>query len=199
MTQQLLRSIKSILKENKDTSKDLSGTEFTVKYYNKIYEKESDLPEKATKTWVIKAIKRTVGGKDIYRAQLSETCKVKGDDFYLDANGSPILPLGTITIEETSAVKGYNKDNNFTNGDVSVKGKFFGTIQKKGDAVVLHYGDTVIAEDGFTASDNIIRGDLHFCILEDYSFLPLQFHICVLPEKYIKLKPSSQILSAHNL
>ena len=53
-----------------------------------------------------------------YRAQLSETCKVKGDDFYLDANGSPILPLGTITIEETSAVKGYNKDNNFTNGDV---------------------------------------------------------------------------------
>ena len=53
---------------NKDTSKDLSGTEFTVKYYNKIYEKESDLPEKATKTWVIKAIKRTVGGKDIYRA-----------------------------------------------------------------------------------------------------------------------------------
>lgn len=152
---------------NKDTSKDLSGTEFTVKYYNKIYEKESDLPEKATKTWVIKAIKRTVGGKDIYRAQLSETCKVKGDDFYLDANGSPILPLGTITIEETSAVKGYNKDNNFTNGDVSVKGKFFGTIQKKGDAVVLHYGDTVIAEDGFTASDNIIRGDLHFYKIDD--------------------------------
>lgn len=152
---------------NKDTSKDLSGTEFTVKYYNKIYEKESDLPEKATKTWVIKAIKRTVGGKDIYRAQLSETCKVKGDDFYLDANGSPILPLGTITIEETSAVKGYNKDNNFTNGDVSVKGKFFGTIQKKGDAVVLHYGDTVIAEDGFTASDDIIRGDLHFYKIDD--------------------------------
>ena len=36
-------------------------------------------------------------------------------------------------------------------------------------------------------------------ILEDYSFLPLQFHICVLPEKYINLKPSSQILSTHNL
>ena len=40
---------------------------------------------------------------------------------------------------------------------------------------------------------------LHFLILKDYSFLPLQFHICVLPEKYINLKPSSQILSAHNL
>ena len=40
---------------------------------------------------------------------------------------------------------------------------------------------------------------LHFLILEDYSFLPLQFHICVLPEKYINLKPSIQILSAHNL
>ena len=46
-------------------------------------------------------------GKKGYVARLSNSNKVSGDDFYTDENGAITLPLGTISIEETKAPKGY--------------------------------------------------------------------------------------------
>ena len=83
----------------------LEGAEFTIKYYAGQYT-FNDLPTAATRTWVIQT--KLVGGR--YFALMSDTYKVSGDSFYLDA-GIPTLPLGTITVEETKAPTGYTLDN----------------------------------------------------------------------------------------
>ena len=83
----------------------LEGAEFTIKYYAGQYT-FNDLPTAATRTWVIQT--KLVGGR--YFALMSDTYKVSGDPFYLDA-GIPTLPLGTIIVEETKAPTGYTLDN----------------------------------------------------------------------------------------
>ena len=83
----------------------LEGAEFTIKYYAGQYT-FNDLPTAATRTWIIQT--KLVGGR--YFALMSDTYKVSGDPFYLDA-GIPTLPLGTITVEETKAPAGYTLDN----------------------------------------------------------------------------------------
>ena len=81
----------------------LEDAEFTVKYYNKEYDKDN-LPSKATRTWVLKT-KKQASGK--YIAGLAKSFLKEGSDelYYDDEN--PCLPLGTISIEETKAPKGY--------------------------------------------------------------------------------------------
>lgn len=83
------------------------GAEFTIKYYDEYYTKDN-LPSKATRTWVVATKEVTYStGKKGYVARLSNSNKVSGDDFYTDENGAITLPLGTISIEETKAPKGY--------------------------------------------------------------------------------------------
>ena len=88
----------------------LEGAEFTVKYYDGYYTKD-DLPSKATRTWVLTTKERN--GK--YGAILSESYKVSGDKIYTDENGGYCLPLGTISVEETKAPKGYLLKGNTLN------------------------------------------------------------------------------------
>ena len=93
----------------------LEGAEFTVKYYDGYYTKD-DLPKKATRTWVIATKEVTYStGKKGYVARLSNSNKVSGDNFYTDENGDITLPLGTISIEETKAPKGYLLKGNTLN------------------------------------------------------------------------------------
>ena len=92
----------------------LEGAEFTVKYYDGYYTKDN-LPEKATRTWVIQTKKREIAGKTYYITNLNDFYKVSGDDFYLDENGAVTLPLGTISIEETKAPTGYLLKGNTLN------------------------------------------------------------------------------------
>ena len=91
----------------------LEGAEFTVKYYDGYYTKD-DLPKKATRTWVIQTVNRS--GK--YRAGFNypnSVIKEKSDELYRDDNGQTTLPLGTISIEETKAPKGYLLKGNTLN------------------------------------------------------------------------------------
>ena len=90
----------------------LEGTEFTVNYYNEYYDDASSLPSKATKTWVIKVLK-TDETDGLFRALLDDEHFVSGDSFYRDVNNNIILPLGTITVKETKAAKGYVNDGTF--------------------------------------------------------------------------------------
>lgn len=86
----------------------LEGAEFTVKYYNKLYDKQEDLPEHPTRSWVLKTI--LLNGK--YYADLRfERCiiKEKSDDLYY-VDGLVTLPIGTLTIQETKAPDGYLLD-----------------------------------------------------------------------------------------
>ena len=87
----------------------LEGTEFTVNYYNGYYDDASSLPSNATKTWVIKVLKTG----ELFKASLDDEHFVSGDSFYRDGNNNIILPLGTITVKETKAAKGYVNDGTF--------------------------------------------------------------------------------------
>ena len=93
----------------------LEGAEFTIKYYDGYYTK-NNLPSKATRTWVLKTTEVTYStGKKAYVTGLRNSYKVSGDDFYLDNDGNPCLPLGTISVEETKAPKGYLLKGNTLN------------------------------------------------------------------------------------
>ncbi len=90
------------------TLPSLEGTQFTVKFYGGQYSDVSQLPEQANRTWVIETQKLEAGNKIIYRALLNDSYKVSGDKFYsTDASGNAVLPLGTVTIQETSPADGY--------------------------------------------------------------------------------------------
>lgn len=84
----------------------LTGAEFTVKYYDGFYTEEN-LPEKATRTWVLKTDKD--GSTGLFAAKLDpSTYFVSGDSFYTSADAKRYtLPLGTVTIQETKAPAGY--------------------------------------------------------------------------------------------
>ena len=129
----------------------LAGAQFTVNYYDGYYN-NSNLPANATRTWVIKTVK--IGG--VYVAGLNNTCKVSGDDFYTNAAGTAILPLGTISIEETKAPEGYNLEGAYLQvGGVGEKitGKYVAQITQNGNLASLKGGNT------FKVSDKIKRGD----------------------------------------
>lgn len=126
----------------------LEGAEFTVKYYNALYDRVSDLPEKATRTWVIKTIKRPNGR---YIAMLGEQWKVSGDEFYY-VDGTITLPIGTMTIQETKAPEGYLLDGAILedkNGNTESidNGVFITQIKQNGDTTSVVAGNFPVVRD----------------------------------------------------
>lgn len=91
-------------------SASLAGAEFTVKYYKGLYDSD---PAKAgqvpARSWVLRT------DSDGY-CDLSDAYKISGDKFYYDSNKIIVLPIGTITIQETKAPTGY-----FINNEVFVR------------------------------------------------------------------------------
>lgn len=78
----------------------LSGAQFTVKYYDGIYELKELDGKNAKRTWVL----RTDASGE---CKLEEEYRVSGDALYYDSEKNVILPEGTITIQETKAPEGY--------------------------------------------------------------------------------------------
>lgn len=130
----------------------LENAEFTVKYYAGYYN-AGNLPANATRTWVIKTLK-TAGGN--YMAVLNTNYKIAGDDFYTNAKGAPVLPLGTLSIEETKAPEGYKLDGAYlqvSGSSTKITGKYVTQIIQNGNLAQLKGGNT------FKVSDKIKRGD----------------------------------------
>lgn len=83
----------------------LAGAEFTVKYYDGFYTQEN-LPEKATRTWVLKTDVK--GRTSLLGAQNKpDTYLVSGDSLYTSTDGYATLPIGTVSVQETKAPQGY--------------------------------------------------------------------------------------------
>ena len=112
-------------KDNPQGNASLEGAEFTWKYYDGYYNK-NNLPEKATRTWTTKTIaEKDSDGTIHYVTKLADAYKVSGDSFYMQ-DGKAVLPLGTLTVEETKAPNGYLLDGAYMQaGDKSeqMKGK----------------------------------------------------------------------------
>ena len=82
---------------------DMSGAQYTIKYYAGQYTKDT-LPSTAAATWVIET--KRVGNK--YSAYLRDGYVISGTPVYgKDTSGYYQVPLGTITIQETQAPTGF--------------------------------------------------------------------------------------------
>ena len=141
-------------KDNPQGNASLAGAEFTWKYYTGFYNKDN-LPAEVTRTWVTKTIAETESDGTIhYVTKLADTYKVSGDSFYMQ-DGKAVLPLGTLTVEETKAPNGYLLDGAYMQaGDKSeqIKGLYLTQITEDGDLAVL------TGSNQFSVSDKVIRG-----------------------------------------
>lgn len=88
----------------------LKDTEFTVKYYDGYYNSAEALPSTPERTWVIKTVYDEATKS--YIADINNpACFVSGSKFYVKKDGTRVIPLGTITVQETKAPVGYNISN----------------------------------------------------------------------------------------
>ncbi|MBY0756316.1 LPXTG cell wall anchor domain-containing protein [Clostridium sardiniense] len=81
----------------------LENAEFTFKFYEGSYGENVNpekLGKKPTRIWVLKTDKYGY-------AELNDNYKISGDKFYYSTFGVPVLPLGTLTMQETKAPRGY--------------------------------------------------------------------------------------------
>ena len=78
----------------------LAGAEFTLRWYAGYFDSEEKLPEHAERSWVLQTDANGI-------AELSDAAKLSGDDFFRAEDGSPTLPLGTVTIRESRPPAGY--------------------------------------------------------------------------------------------
>ena len=122
----------------------LEGAEYTVQYYDGIYSSDPAPEGKAAKRqWVF----RTDGDGVIL---FDPEHRVSGDDFWLGTDGIPVLPLGTLTIQESKAPEGY-----LLNDTVYVAN----TTADGGKSVVTA---NLPNSEERPAEERIIRGDLEF-------------------------------------
>lgn len=137
----LLGKVDRETNENKPQgSASLENAEFTIKYYDGLWEKDKDpatLGKTPVRTWVFKTNEKG------YCRYLKEYL-VSGDELYLGPTGNPSLPLGTITIQETKAPEGY-----LINSEVFVR-----QITPSGS------GDIVETYNQPTIPENILKLDL---------------------------------------
>ena len=97
------------------TTADLSGAEYTITYYPKQYISVAEIkadPDVKSTVWVIQTKKHSDGS---YYASLRDECIVPNSNsagavFGKNNTGTYVIPLGTITVEETKAPAGFTKD-----------------------------------------------------------------------------------------
>ena len=79
-------------------SATFEGAQFTVCYYDT--QDQANLPDSPTRTWILTC---DANGELVP----SDEHLVRGGEFYRNANGDIVLPLGTVTVQETKAPRGY--------------------------------------------------------------------------------------------
>ena len=131
----------------------LEGAEFTWRYYDGLYTKDN-LPEQATRTWVTKTVaEKNSEDSNHYVTKLADAYKVSGDAFYTQ-NEKNVLPLGTLTVEETKAPDGYLLDGAYMKaGDNTeqIKGVYLTQITEEGELAILS------GSNQYSVSDQVIR------------------------------------------
>ena len=142
------------LKSNPQGNASLEGAEFTWNFYAGYYNK-NNLPAQPTRTWVTKTIaEKDSDGAIHYITRLANAYKVSGDSFYMQ-DGKNVLPLGTLTVEETKSPSGYLLEGAYMQADGSeeqIKGMYLTQITEDGDLAVLS------GSNQYHVSDKVIRG-----------------------------------------
>ena len=134
----------------------LEGAEFTWHYYDGLYTKDN-LPKQATRTWITKTVEeKNSDGTVHYVTKLADAYKISGDAFCTQ-NEKNVLPLGTLTVEETKAPDGYLLDGAYMQaGDNAeqIKGVYLTQITEEGELAILS------GSNQYSVSDQVIRGSV---------------------------------------
>ncbi len=138
----------------------LAGTQFTVRYFDSLeYTSVDQLPKNpdgsyaSTREWVIET-------KDVYGSyitSLTDSFKVSGDDFYR-IGGEIVVPIGTITIEETKPAPGYTLNGGFLqekNGSTEKHSIYITQITETSSGEV-----TLIGGNEFEGTNYVLYGGL---------------------------------------
>ena len=157
VTDTLIELFKIDMETGKATAQgnaSLEGAAFTWKYYDGYYTADT-LPAEPTRTWTTKTIaEKDDNGTVHYVSRLSDTYKVSGDSFYTQ-NGENVLPLGTLTVEETKSPSGYLLEGAYmqaSGSEEQIKGLYVTQITEDGDLAVL------TGSNQYSVSDKVIRG-----------------------------------------
>ena len=157
VTDALVELFKIDMETSKSTAQgnaSLEGAEFVWKYYDGYYTKEN-LPSEPTRTWTTKTIAEKDSKNEVhYITRLADAYKVSGDSFYTQ-NGTICLPLGTITVEEKTAPKGYLLEGAYmqtAGSSEQIKGVYVAQITENGELAALS------GSNQYSVSDKVIRG-----------------------------------------
>lgn len=141
----------------------LDGAQFTVRYYDTQASSISELAGRdPARTWIIET--KDIGGK--YFAKLEDAYLVGGDDLYRTPNGTPILPVGSYTIEETTPPTGYVLEGATIDGKSVIVSEgtqaMFRVISQNGNAVIDGGSAYLHGENETEISDESVRGGIKF-------------------------------------
>ncbi len=157
VTDTLVELSKIDMETSKSTAQgnaSLEGAEFVWKYYDGYYTKDN-LPSEPTRTWTTKTIAEKDSKNEVhYITRLADAYKVSGDSSYTQ-NGTICLPLGTITVEEKTAPKGYLLEGAYMQAAGSseqIKGVYVAQITENGELAALS------GSNQYSVSDKVIRG-----------------------------------------
>ncbi|MDE6433985.1 MAG: VaFE repeat-containing surface-anchored protein [Lachnospiraceae bacterium] len=116
---------------------ELSGAEYTFKYYDGYYTTKEQLNDVVPKrTWTLVTDKNG-------EINFLNATKISGDDFYFIGN-IRVIPLGTLTIQETKPPEGYNKNDTLHIQNISADSK----------------GGIIESDQISISPEPVIRGDL---------------------------------------
>ncbi len=135
--------------EGKENAASLEGAEFTINYYDTLGSIDG---RNATRTWIIKTLHDATS--NAYVAYLDDAHLVSGTP-YRNSLGDIVLPLGTISIQETKAPNNYTTDGGYlkANGEeFSANDKMTFQIVNENSMAVIHAGNV------FTKKEDAIRG-----------------------------------------
>ena len=157
VTDNLIELFKIDMETSKGTPQgnaSLEGAEFIWKYYDGYYTK-NNLPKLPTRTWTTKTkAEKSSDGTIHYITKLADSYKVSGNSFYTQS-GVICLPLGTITVEEKAAPKGYLLDGAYmqANGNSEkINGVYVAQVIESGELAKLS------GYNQYSVSDKVIRG-----------------------------------------
>lgn len=123
----------------------LAGVQFVVDYYDGYYDSPAaaERSGKQHRTWTFET-------DETGRAFFDSEHKIAGDLFYTDDDGNPVIPLGTLVVEEIKAPLGYNLDDGHGNAPAKSAVQI---VSDQTDVPVVHTYHTPIHENSVERGD----------------------------------------------
>lgn len=145
----------------------LAGAQFTINYYDGYYE-ASNLPTTPKRTWVIetKWNQYANAGNGAFIAMLDTSYLVAGSassPLYKNSANQTIIPIGTVTVQETRAPAGYTTENPVytigTSGQTSSQSLLIYQFRDANGGVSAYFGNAAVDESIIQAEKRLTPGN----------------------------------------